>query len=323
MKPPVAKFLLVTNFILLQAIFSDDSDDEREESNVVREENQEKKAEVASTALSRLIAGDFLESLGKELGLEVPPDRPYSTPKSRNPAPQKETAAANARNDILNIRSNGETSLNQPLPHARDIVHEVGSSKSGPISGNMHESGGSKTKGTIIAEGKSNKYNGEKDEDRKVKTPSTHRHDCSSSSSEEESGRKHAKHESGTGKTKGISIADKLNGQKDDDKKFKTPSSRHQDYSSSSSLEEERSRKHARRHQHRRRDSGSDSSSDDDRDLSSSRSKERNKRSREKSSGRRKHSRSHKHRRRDSPSRSSRHRKEDHADARREKQRRE
>lgn len=31
-----------------------------------------KRAEAANTALNRLVAGDFLESLGKELGLEVP-----------------------------------------------------------------------------------------------------------------------------------------------------------------------------------------------------------------------------------------------------------
>ncbi|GKA08165.1 hypothetical protein Tco_0687496 [Tanacetum coccineum] len=29
-------------------------------------------------ALTRIVAGDFLESLGKELGLEVPPDQPYA-----------------------------------------------------------------------------------------------------------------------------------------------------------------------------------------------------------------------------------------------------
>lgn len=36
-----------------------------------------KRAEAANAALNRLVAGDFLESLGKELGLKVPePARP-------------------------------------------------------------------------------------------------------------------------------------------------------------------------------------------------------------------------------------------------------
>ena len=36
-----------------------------------------KRAEAATAALNRLVAGDFLESLGKELGLKVPePARP-------------------------------------------------------------------------------------------------------------------------------------------------------------------------------------------------------------------------------------------------------
>lgn len=62
---------------LYKAIFSDDSDDEEESSNVNQPEDPTKKIEAANTTLSRLMAGDFLESLGKELGLEVPPDHPY------------------------------------------------------------------------------------------------------------------------------------------------------------------------------------------------------------------------------------------------------
>ncbi|KAJ4877480.1 G patch domain-containing protein TGH [Raphanus sativus] len=61
---------------LYKAIFSDDSEDDDEEqpTNGKRQEGQEKKNEAAAaTTLNRLIAGDFLESLGKELGFEVPP----------------------------------------------------------------------------------------------------------------------------------------------------------------------------------------------------------------------------------------------------------
>ncbi|KAF5807364.1 putative G patch domain-containing protein [Helianthus annuus] len=67
---------------LYKAIFSDDSDDEDENINTDQPEDPTKKIEVANTALSRLMAGDFLESLGKELGLEVPPDQPYNPPEA-------------------------------------------------------------------------------------------------------------------------------------------------------------------------------------------------------------------------------------------------
>ncbi|XP_054821122.1 G patch domain-containing protein TGH [Prosopis cineraria] len=310
---------------LYKAIFSDDSDDEGEESNVIKEHNQEKKAEVANTALSRLIAGDFLESLGKELGLEVPPDMPYPAPKFRNPAPQNETAKENARNDIPN-RTNGEVSLNQRLMHAQDDT--AGISESDLIYGNVLGSGSSKAKGTSTADGMSSKFDREMDDDRKVKTPRTPRHDYGSgSSSEEERSRKRTRHESGSIKTKGAGIADsksnKFIGEKDGGRKIKTASTRHQDYSSLSSGEE-RDRKHAKHHRHRRRDSGSDSSGDDNGDPYCSRSNGRNKGSSREKSRSRKHSKHHDRRRRDSPSRSSRHRKEkDHADAKREKKRRE
>lgn len=64
---------------LYKAIFSDDSDEEEENSQEV---DPQKKIEVANTTLNRLIAGDFLESLGKELGIEVPPDLPLPESKT-------------------------------------------------------------------------------------------------------------------------------------------------------------------------------------------------------------------------------------------------
>ncbi|KAK9080365.1 hypothetical protein SSX86_000123 [Deinandra increscens subsp. villosa] len=66
---------------LYKAIFSDDSDDEEENSNINQQEEPVKKVEAANTTLSRLMADDLLESLGKELGLEVPPDQPYKQPQ--------------------------------------------------------------------------------------------------------------------------------------------------------------------------------------------------------------------------------------------------
>jgi G patch domain-containing protein 1 len=71
--------------ISCQAIFADDTDDENEETEPSQTSAQAgpsagdamKRAEAANAALNRLVAGDFLESLGKELGLKVPePARP-------------------------------------------------------------------------------------------------------------------------------------------------------------------------------------------------------------------------------------------------------
>ncbi|PPD97767.1 hypothetical protein GOBAR_DD05228 [Gossypium barbadense] len=77
------------------AIFSDDSDEDVEDTITKKVEDPEKKIEVATTTLNRLIAGDFLESLGKELGFEVPPDTPYSTNKANSSA-QIETPNSDA-----------------------------------------------------------------------------------------------------------------------------------------------------------------------------------------------------------------------------------
>ncbi|GKB37594.1 G patch domain-containing protein TGH [Tanacetum coccineum] len=64
---------------LYKAYISDDSGDEEESSTNTNQPNDPTtKIEVVNTALTRIVAGDFLESLGKELGLEVPPDQPYA-----------------------------------------------------------------------------------------------------------------------------------------------------------------------------------------------------------------------------------------------------
>ncbi|BFI23878.1 G patch domain-containing protein 1 [Marchantia polymorpha subsp. ruderalis] len=75
---------------LYKAIFSDDDDDEDDENETAtelptplidgRDLGDEKviakQSEAAQAALNRLAAGDFLESLGKELGLRVPVEKP-------------------------------------------------------------------------------------------------------------------------------------------------------------------------------------------------------------------------------------------------------
>ncbi|CAN1856590.1 G patch domain-containing protein TGH [Linum perenne] len=75
---------------LYKAIFSDDSDEETEAPIPKQVEDPEKKIEVANATLNRLMAGDFLESLGKELGLEVPPDLPYFHTKANQSVPEKD-----------------------------------------------------------------------------------------------------------------------------------------------------------------------------------------------------------------------------------------
>ncbi|KAE9602246.1 hypothetical protein Lal_00050213 [Lupinus albus] len=240
---------------LYKAIFSDDSDDEREELNVKKTENQEKKAEVANTALSRLIAGDFLESLGKELGLEVPPDMPYPTQISRNAVLQKEIINENARPGNLMGENNSEISQNHGLPNDQDIAHESGPSKVDTIYGNMLESGSTKTKGTNISNSKlsrSNRENG--DDDRKLKSPVTSHRDYSSSlSSEEERKRKRPRHHRHRRRDAG---SDSSSGDERDHH-----SSRSKGRKKGSSEEKSRgSRKHSKHHKHRRHESPSRSS---------------------------------------------------------------
>lgn len=93
-------------FFLVQAIFSDDSDDEGENSSPKQVEDPEKKIGAASTTLNRLIAGDFLESLGKELGLDVPPDLPDLENKTRVSASHQDTVNSKKGNvNILEVQN--------------------------------------------------------------------------------------------------------------------------------------------------------------------------------------------------------------------------
>lgn len=94
---------------LYKAIFSDDSEDEVENPSSNQVEDPRNKIEVANTTLNRLIAGDFLESLGKELGLEVPPDVPsHSINKSKNQLSQIEKISPNIVDSMPVSAINGE-----------------------------------------------------------------------------------------------------------------------------------------------------------------------------------------------------------------------
>lgn len=246
-------------------------------------DNQEKKAEVANTALSRLIAGDFLESLGKELGIEVPPDMPYPKQKSKNIATRKELVnEEDTRIETLDSKNNDEISLNHDLLYDQQIAQEGGLSKSFTIHGNNRENSNVKTKGVSNMNYKPDRSELNINDVRKIKSPLVPNHDYSSSSEEEKS-RKRSSRE-----------------KYEEYRKLKTPVTHRRNYSSSSSLEEEKSRKRSRHHGHKRRDAGSDSFSDDERrDRHSSRSKEKKGSSREKSRSE-KHSKHRKHRKHES-----------------------
>ncbi|XP_024961360.1 G patch domain-containing protein TGH isoform X1 [Cynara cardunculus var. scolymus] len=121
---------------LYKAIFSDDSDDEEGDSNVNQPEDPTKKIEAANTTLSRLMAGDFLESLGKELGLEVPPDQPYVENHPEPHASQKtvpeihqevhtqkrEAIDSDAHKDISRIKEGG--SKNETVVFNHEITEK-------------------------------------------------------------------------------------------------------------------------------------------------------------------------------------------------------
>ncbi|CAM8933936.1 unnamed protein product [Rhodiola kirilowii] len=94
---------------LYKAIFSDDSDDEEEiPLPIPVKEDNKKMSEVVNTTLSRLTAGDFLESLGKELGLEVPPDMPQSTSKAKTVAPPSDPV------DVSKVNTTSAPVKNRP-----------------------------------------------------------------------------------------------------------------------------------------------------------------------------------------------------------------
>ncbi|KAF8389834.1 hypothetical protein HHK36_024353 [Tetracentron sinense] len=288
---PVDLYKLCT---FTEAIFSDDSDDERENSSLNEVEDPQKKTEVANTTLNRLIAGDFLESLGKELGLEVPPDLSYSLNKASTPPFQNETETIRtSKGDVNNFSFDeksssthkavigtfrGQETAYGKLSHP-EITREAASDGSELASGNK-ESSGSKT-ATGHSENNSGKVKLEKiaPEDKKTKPYS--RWSRSSTESSEDERRRHSR--------------------------------RHRSHSSSIPLEDERSRKHSRRHQ-----SGSCNSDSDYSDEHGSRSKGGKKgSSRRKSS--REHSKHHKHGSKDYPSKSSRHdTRREHSEAKKE-----
>ncbi|PIN18438.1 putative RNA binding protein, contains G-patch domain [Handroanthus impetiginosus] len=216
---------------LYKAIFSDDSDDE-EENNVSNQvEDPQKKMEAANTTLNRLIAGDFLESLGKELGLAVPPEKP---PSENNAAPrvaQKENLNAQKENNNAD-RLDGDSLMAEKNQTAKDVV---GSSTNGETKENKKPDDPHNTQ---EGQHKSRTWN----------------HSRSSSSSEDERSRKHSrsrKQKKGRSSSSDSDTSD----DSDDYRDRHHSSSRRKD--KGTSREKSSSRRHSKHRKHRRKDSPS------------------------------------------------------------------
>lgn len=225
---------LIVILIFVQAIFSDDSDDEEDTSIPNEVGNPEMKVDAANTTLNRLIAGDFLESLGKELGLEVPPELPSSTNKSRTSAPPKETANANSR-----------------IYSTYPVEDKPSSTLGEPVNGNLMGARSNSKHAETYLGNQFDNINSEKGplEDRKFKTPSRrHRSLSSSSSSEDEKSRKRRRHRHRHSDSDSDSSSDHRDRFHSRSKGRKKGSSREKSSSS---------RKHSKHHKRRSRESPS------------------------------------------------------------------
>ncbi|KAK3040201.1 hypothetical protein RJ639_028913 [Escallonia herrerae] len=179
---------------LYKAIFSDDSDEEEENSNLNQVEDPQKKVEVVNTTLSRLIAGDFLESLGKELGLEVPPDVSGLENKAGISSIYKENANAN-KGDISSRSAVSGSYADQGVPQGKTYNREASqvtvSDKHEGLDVNTYRSSNKTADPDSFLE-KSGKVKLEKvvQEDKNAKTPMGKRGWSSGSSDDETSRRK-------------------------------------------------------------------------------------------------------------------------------------
>lgn len=266
---------------IVQAIFSDDSDNEGESTSLNKVEDPGKKIEAATTTLNRLIAGDFLESLGKELGLEVPPEMPYSTNKAQIPASQRSVDMDTGDANTLPVHNNppptpiSRALVNHEEPHDQEIAQVGRSGKNELIHGNSDRTG------SIYMENSSseknfNKVNPEKiaQEDKKAaRTTSGHHQNWNnSSSSEDERSRKRSgqhRHRS-SGSDSGDSSIDHRDRHHSRSKGRKNESSREKSSSS---------RRHSKHHKQRRsRDSPAKSRHDSKREHGESKRDRRKRR---------------------------------------------
>ncbi|XP_059453445.1 G patch domain-containing protein TGH isoform X2 [Corylus avellana] len=255
---------------LYKAIFSDDSDNEGENTSLNKVEDPEKKIGAATTTLNRLIAGDFLESLGKELGLEVPPDVPSSTSKARDPASQIETANANAGDaNILPVKNKPSSTPISGSCDDLEMAQDGRSKKIELIHGNSDRS-----VSLYMETGSSGKKFDEVNpaqEDKKSKTHSSRRQNRkkSSSSEDERSGKWSRRDGHRSSDSDGDSSSDHRDRYRSRSKGKKKGSSREKSSSS---------RKHSKHHKRRSRDSPARSRYESDREHGEPKREKRKKR---------------------------------------------
>ncbi|CAI9113449.1 OLC1v1014053C1 [Oldenlandia corymbosa var. corymbosa] len=240
---------------LYKAIFSDDSDAEDENNNpAVPGEDPEEKMEVANKTLNRLIAGDFLESLGKELGLEVPPDVPYPENRDRGMPSGKDSKIAYKGGKDMEQRVNDRSSDsagggNLMVSEMRQTGHEgmihwIG--RSNPETSNPANGRKMAEAGILERSGDENIEPAATKEEKKTKS-ATHQHNNSGSdSSEDERSRKRSHHR------RRRSYSDSESSDSSDDSRRR---SRSEGKRKRSSREKSSSRRHSKHHKHRHRTS--------------------------------------------------------------------
>ncbi|XP_060204862.1 G patch domain-containing protein TGH [Lycium barbarum] len=246
---------------LYKAIFSDDSDDEAETTNQNAVEDPQKKVEAVNTTLNRLIAGDFLESLGKELGLEVPTDMPNPENKTSNPA-KKDTVPVDLRAKNINQSGNGTSStfdavgadLSDPVlavgDNNQNISREFRSPREGTTDINTRKNGGRGTGTESYREDdRKNRFETEAQINIHAKAKRDQHRNKNSSSSEDEIGRKRRR------RNRSSSPAGDVSSDSAEDYKDHRSRSRRK----RSSHEKSSSKRHSKHHKHRRRDSRSPS----------------------------------------------------------------
>ncbi|KAL6528097.1 hypothetical protein OROHE_015047 [Orobanche hederae] len=232
---------------LYKAIFSDDSDDEEENTTSDQGEDPKKKIEVANTTLNRLMAGDFLESLGKELGLVVPPEMP---------APKNKPIAKVARKENMNVdKGNSDLPLAEKMSATRNIAESSTNGES--IKAKADELGNpQENRSTSVFSNTDMRIDGSR-ENRFVKVSGEKRYvnthktrNCDKSSSSEDEGRKKhprsRRYKSSSSDTSGNS-----NDYRD------SHGSRSRGNDKGSSRKTSNSRRHSKHHKHRRKDSPS------------------------------------------------------------------
>uniref|UniRef100_M4D955 SURP motif domain-containing protein n=1 Tax=Brassica campestris TaxID=3711 RepID=M4D955_BRACM len=221
---------------LYKAIFSDDSEDDEEQQpmNGKIQDGQEKKNEAAATTLNRLIAGDFLESLGKELGFEVPSDAPYAEgtkPMEAENKPKGKPDASSERRPGLKEKPEEKTSSHK-------LVSEEEKSTQKREKSSRNWSGGNDL------------YSSESsgDERRRKRSKKDRHRNYGSESDSSSDYHKRDKHSSRSRRKQRESSREKRSGHKKHSKHYKTKDS------SSSRYSGDEERKESKREKRRRRD---------------------------------------------------------------------